>query len=187
MNKRIASIVVASTLGLGAAGSLSLSPALAAAAGSTVSHRASAIKDALKGLVSDGTLTQAQADKVTTTLDATLSTRKPTHKPQHQRGGHERGKRLAEVATILGVSVGDLHSALESGKSLAEVAAGKGISRATLIDKLVAAAEARIAAKVAGGQITQAQADERTSQLRDHLTTLVDRKGHFGHKAGTDV
>jgi len=182
MNKRIASIVVASTLGLGAVGSLTLSPALAAAAGSTVSHRASAIKDALKGLVSDGTLTQAQADKVATTLDAKL----PKHGPEDRRGPG-RGKHLAEVATVLGVSVGDLRSALESGKSLAEVAASKGISKATLIDKLVAAAEARIAEKVKSGEITQAQADEHKATLREHITKLVDRKGHPGRQARHDV
>ena len=78
MRKKIAVIAVAG--GIGLTGGLLIAPSVATAAdnGSTsVSGRLGALKDALKGLVTDGTLTQAQADKVATTLDEQLPKRGP--------------------------------------------------------------------------------------------------------------
>src|SRR6476661_7260373 len=77
MRKQMISIALVSGLGLGAA-SVAL-PGLASAADSTtttvaggLADRVTHIKDALKGLVSNGTITQAQADKVASTLASTL-------------------------------------------------------------------------------------------------------------------
>jgi len=172
MKKRVASLVLVSAMGVGGVTSLAITPALAAES-TAVSQRLTDIKNALKGLVSDGTITQAQADKVATTLDQALPKGRPGG--HGGRGGGMRG--LADAATVLGMSEADLRAALQGGASLAEIASGKGISKATLIDKLVAAAKTRIAADVKAGRITQAHADQHLADLKTRITELVDREG----------
>jgi len=164
MKKRVASIALVSALGVGA---VSLTPAFAATA-DQASQRVSHISNALKGLVSDGTLTQAQADKVATTLDKALPQRGPGGKGHHL---------LEDAAKVLGMTVQQLKTAMGSTKSLADVAATKGISRATLIEKLLAAMNDRLAAEVEAGRLTQEQADARKAEATERIGEAVDRKG----------
>lgn len=180
MNKRVVSIVLASAVGLGAASSLALVPAFAAADDKSASvSKPTPFKDALQGLVTDGTLTQAQADKVAAALKAARPDGRHGFGGKDSRGGreHRGGQPLAEAAKVLGVTVAELRTALGSGKSLADVASSKGISKATLISKLLAAAKAHLAAEVKEGDLTQAQADKRLALLKDRIADLVDRKG----------
>jgi hypothetical protein len=67
----------------------------------------------------------------------------------------------------------ELRTALESGNTLAQVAQSKGTSQATLVDRLVAAETARLAAVVTAGRLTQAQAEAMTAELRTRITELV--------------
>ena len=177
MRKQMISIALVSGLGLGVA-SVAW-PGIASAADSTtttvaggLADRVAGIKDALKGLVSNGTISQAQADKVASTLATTL--------PPMGRGGHGGpGGGLAPeaVAKALGITVDELRAGHEAGKTLAQLAAAKGISKADLISKLVAAAKAQLAADVTAGRLTQAQADARSSTLTARITEMVDRVG----------
>lgn len=175
---RAPAIVLAATVGLAGLGiGAIVGPVAASAAtsgGTTVSERLTAIKDALAGLVKDGTLTQTQADKVATTLDSTL--------PQRPFGGHgmRMGAALDEVASIIGISEDELRTQLQSGKTLAEVAKTKGISQSTLVNKLVSAAKSRIADAVKAGRLTQAQADQITKDLQSRITDMVTRTGPMG-------
>ena len=175
MRKQMISIALVSGLGLGAAAVAV--PGIASAADSTtttvaggVADRVAHIKDALKGLVSNGTITQAQADKVASTLASELPMGRGGHGP---RGG--LGPDV--VAKALGITVDELRAGHEAGKTLAQIAADKGISKADLISKLVAAAKAQLAADVKAGLLTQAQADERSSTLAARITEMVDRVG----------
>lgn len=172
MRRTFVTLALAGTVGL--SGAVLLTPGANAQSSSAVSGRLSAIADALKGLVSDGTLTQTQADKVAATLDSTLPHR--GHGPHGGRGGVGP----AEVAAVLGVTVDELRTQLQAGKTLAEVAASKGIAKPALIDKLVAAGEKALAAKVASGQLTQAEADARKAGLRAKITEKVDQVGGLG-------
>jgi hypothetical protein len=172
MKKRAASIVLVSAMGVGAVSSLALTPAFAATAQQATSNRLTEIKNALKGLVSDGTLTQAQADKVATTLDNALPKGGPGG-----RGGHGGHALIEDAASILGMTPEQIRTAMGTTKSLADVAATKGISKATLIDKLLAAMDTRLAADVKAGRITQAQADERKADAKAKVTEAVDRVG----------
>jgi hypothetical protein len=175
MRKQMISIALVSGLGLGAA-AVAL-PGIASAADSTtttvaggLADRVAGIKDALKGLVSNGTITQAQADKVASTLASNLPM---------GRGGHgPRGGLTPEaVAKVLGITVDELRAGHEAGKTLAQLAAAEGISKADLISKLVAAAKAQLAADVTAGRLTQAQADEKSATLTARITEMVDRVG----------
>src|SRR4051794_31090078 len=85
MRKRLTAVALAGTVGLGAVGAGAIAyPALAdsstkespqagseAAQKAAVDRRTAAIREALKGLVDDKTLTSAQADKVASKLGAT--------------------------------------------------------------------------------------------------------------------
>src|SRR4051794_31506649 len=143
--------------------------------------RLSAIKDALKGLVTDGTITQAQADKVATTLSQ-------ADVPFGGRGGHGRGGFITPEATaqVLGITVDQLRTAEQSGKTLAQIAADKGISKSDLISKLVAAAKTQLAADLKAGKITQAQHDAALTDLQARITERVDKLGGPGHHGPGD-
>ena len=151
--------------------------------------RLQAIKDALAGLVSGGTLTQAQADEVATTLDSSDALR------GGGRGGHGGGPggrlvSLDTAATTIGISTDDLRTALQAdGATLASVAADHDVTEQTLVDALVAAAKTHLAEEVTEGDLTQAQADERIAALPETVTAAVEREftgGRGGRGDGDD-
>ena len=118
MRQRVTSIVLASALGLGGVvAGVVLAPVAATAATSgtvAVGDRLDRIKDALAGLVSDGSITQEQADEVATTLDEALPQgRGGGHGPGAATGGGLRG--LDTAATTLGVTEDELRAALQGG------------------------------------------------------------------------
>lgn len=178
MKHRATSIVLTSALGLGGlATGIVLAPAMAVAATSettaadAVGDRVTRISEALAGLVSDGSITQAQADEVATVLAEQL----PRGGHRGPGGGH--GGHLDAAAEAIGTTVEELRTALEGGQSLAQVAESKGVSRDDLVAALVAEAEEHLAEHVANGDITQAQADERKADLAERVDELVDREG----------
>lgn len=85
-------------------------------------------------------------------------------------GGQSRGA----IAGALGITTQELDTQLRSGKTLAELAAGK---EQAVKDAMVAAEKTRLDQAVAGGKITQAQADQRLEQLRN-----ADLNSLFGHR-----
>ena len=141
--------------------------------------RLAAIKDALKGLVTDGTITQAQADKVATTLSTADM---PFGRPGGPGGPGPRGPLGPEAtAKVLGITVDELRTAHQSGKTLAQIASAEGISKADLVSKLVAAAKTQLAADLKAGKITQAQYDAIVADLQARITERVDKVGGPGH------
>lgn len=180
MRKQLVILALAGTVGV--AGGALLSPGAASAAtpsANPVSSRLTAIKDALKGLVTDKTLTQAQADEVATTLADRLPARGPGGLGGHGRPFGPRGARLSPEATAAaaGVTVEELRAGRRAGKSLAQIAAAKGVSKQTLVDRLVAAKKAELAADVKAGRLTQTQADALGKDLAARTTEQVDRTG----------
>jgi predicted DNA-binding protein (UPF0251 family) len=182
MRKKASTLVLATSLGLGGlATGVVLAPAMATAATSdttataAVGDRVAKIKDALKGLVTDGTLTQAQADRVATTLAEKLPARGPGGHGHGLGRGLGRGPGLEAAAAAIGITAEELRTQLRAGKTLAQVAEAEGVSKATLIDELVKAAEARLAEAVTSGRLTQAEADAKKADLRARITEQVDR------------
>ena len=136
--------------------------------------RVERIKQALAGLVADKTLTQAQADKVASTLAA--SGLPGRGGPGHLKGprGVGRGPALGAAAKALGMTETDLLAQLRSGKSLAAVAKAKGVDVQKVVDALVAEAKQRLANAVKSGRLTQAQADQRLKDLAARITAKVN-------------
>lgn len=165
----VAGVLGATTVALAGPALAADSPASAAAAATS---RVDRIKQALAGLVTDKTLTQAQADKVASALGAADLGR-------GQGGGHRGhgpGGRpgLAAAATTLKMTEAELRAELDHGKTLAQVAKEQSVSVDTLVAALVKAEKAHLAQAVADGRITQAQADKHLADLTERVTARVN-------------
>lgn len=201
MHKRTSGLILASLLVGGAAGAVAVTPAAATTSDNVVTSRLAGIKSALGGLVSDGTLTQSQADKVAGTLDSKLPKRGPggmdgmkgldgterldgmrgMHRMHGMRGmgGHMKGTGMAQtheaVAKALGLTTEKLNAALASGKSLADVAKDQKVSVDAVVKVMVTAHERQLADAVKQGTLTQAMADKMKSNLTQRITKHVNR------------
>ena len=135
------------------------------------------VSTVLAGLVTDSTLTQAQADKVAAALKAAgIAHGHPGAGGPRPHGAPAGGAAdLSAAATALGLSEADLRTALQSGKSLAQVAQTQNVDVDTLVEALVTAETARITADVTAGKLTQAQADKRLANLTARITERVNR------------
>ncbi len=144
-------------------------------------------KTELAAAVTAGRLTQAQADQIATSLKERFTGFVNGTAPLHQGGGWGHapggGGDFAAAAAYLGISQADLQTALQSGKTLAQVAnSTSGKSSSGLIDALVAAEKTELAAAVTAGRLTQAQADQIATSLKDRFTNMVNgvRPAHDG-------
>ncbi len=105
---------------------------------------------ALSSLVSDGTITQEQADKVADALKKNREGMKAEHEAQ-------RAEMKALITKTLGISETDLETARKEGKSLGEIAGDK---RDELVAAMVAFQTAKLDKAVADGKVTQVAAQE---------------------------
>lgn len=184
MRSKLATWALAGTLGLtGVAAAALVAPAASFAAtgdSTALDDRVASIKDALKGLVSDGSLTQQQADEVAGVL------------AEQRFGGHGRGGPggrldLAAATEALGITQEELRAAAQAGSTLGELAEQQGVGEDQLVDALVTAGRERLAAAVEDGRLTQAEADERGADLEARITERLDqpiRSGRHGHGGG---
>lgn len=125
----------------------------------------SRIAERLQALVDDGTITSDQAQAVAETLAEGF--RPGAHK------GH-RGRQLGAVAGFLGMDREDFRAALQEYDTLADIAAANGSSGDELVDFMVGQAEDRIAQAVEDGKLTQAEADEKLTEITDKITEMVN-------------
>ncbi|MGY1651053.1 hypothetical protein [Geodermatophilus sp. SYSU D01119] len=175
-------IVLATAAGALAVGGLGLAaPAMAAdderAETPSATSAEERIRDALTGLVDDGSITAEQADEVATTL---------SEAGVGGRGGPGSGAGLSVAAETLGLSEEELRTALEADDaSLASVAADQGVAVEDLTAALVQAAQERLDEAVADGRLTQEEAHERAADLESRTAELVESpdlgdRGGFG-------
>ena len=140
------------------------------------------IASVLSGLVTKGTITQAQADAVIAALEADRAA-KDADRPLAK----DRAAIDALVASTLGIDSATIKSRLKAGETLAAIAGSK---KAALIDALVAEESKRIDAAVTAGKLTADQATARKSGLVAHVIAEVESvrpmgdKGPKGSKGG---
>ena len=84
-------------------------------------------------------------------------------------GGLLAGNVLKTAASYLGISVAELQADLKGGKTLAQEAVAKGKTAAGLITALTNDAKENLAAAVAAGWLTQAQANA----VLDRVTAAI--------------
>ncbi|MFB9376075.1 hypothetical protein ACFFKU_00745 [Kineococcus gynurae] len=184
MSRKTIGVGVAGIVAASALGAAVIAPASAdAEAGTASTSRVERLKDALAGLVGDGTLTQAQADTVADTLASSDALR------GGPGGGH--GGRLLDLevaATTLNLTEDELRTALQAdGATLATVAAAQDVPQQTLVDALVDAATTRLDQAVTDGRLTRAEADERIADLPTRVGEAVTsplRGGRGDHGPG---
>ena len=140
--------------------------------------RNAGISRILGGLVSKGTLTQAQVDAITKALDEAKAAGKAAH--DAMRAAH-----IKVITDTLGISEADLTARMKAGETLATIA---GAKKDALITALVAFHTKQIDDAVAAGKMTADQATKLKANLKDRVTAGVERlKGPqdgFGHHKG---
>lgn len=113
-------------------------------------------------LLADGRITDAQAQRMRDRAAA------------HAERNAARTTAREALATTLGLSVDEMHTALRSGSSLAELGEAAGVDRQDLVDQLVTGAIARLDAAVAANKLTPAQADEKRDAIAEHAQAKID-------------
>ncbi len=201
MRKPLAAIgVTAAILGGGAAG-LALTLPGDASAGTSVQiatadpttdttvtgtsrpDRSARMTEVLKGLVDKGVITQAQADAIVAAFEAARPTDAGSGFPGRGLGAGF-GADLDAAATAIGIDRSALVEALRAGsKSIADIAGDHNVTAQTVIDAVVKAQTAKLAAAVSSGKITQAQSDERSKNLTQRVTDAVNAKVPTGGPA----
>ena len=129
------------------------------------------IRAELQNLVDDGTISAAQADAVAADLASSLPGRGPGGPGWHHRHPGFDGEVLAG---LLGIDVETLRSDLRDGKTVAEIAAEQGVEVQSVIDSLVAEAEAHLALSVESGRLTQEEADAKLAEVTERITDFVN-------------
>jgi len=104
----------------------------------------------------------------------------------HRGGGHHFGffGGLDAAAGYIGVTETELRTQLENGKSLAQVAKDHGKTADGLVAALVADAKQKLDTAVSAKRLTQAQADEMLTRLKQRIADLVNSTGGAGPRFG---
>lgn len=98
--------------------------------------------------------------------------------------GPGQGPGLDAAANYIGITETALQEALQGGKTLAQVATANGKSVDGLVDALVKDATEQIQQDVTAGNLTQSQATSILSDLKAHITEMVQNAGPMGGGPG---
>jgi polyhydroxyalkanoate synthesis regulator phasin len=192
--KKIAAIVITSvaltagTVGISSAASKTTRVSLtkvATARGTNVMGQghAAEVASVLAGLVTKGTITQAQSDAITAAL-AAAETAEHANDPQGAPKGPGLGDpaaTLSLIATTIGVDAATIQKRLAAGETLAAIA---GAKKDALIAALVADETKRIDAAVTAGKLTADQATKLKANLTAHVTDEVNSTRPAGPMGG---
>jgi len=141
-----------------------------------------ALKDQIEAAVTAGKLTRAQADAIEARIDAGQGL--GIGGMGGGFGGPGRmhrvlGPSLDAATTYLGLTEAQIRTELQSGKTLADIAKEtKGKTAEGLVEALVTAETAQLAAAVKDGHLTAAQEQQILANLKQRVTDMVN--GTFG-------
>lgn len=114
----------------------------------------------------------------------------PDEEPRRRRG-HGNSEVAAEA---LGITTDELREARGAGQSLADVAVAQGVSVDAVIQAITAEVQTHIAERVAEGELTQDEADERLAGLDERIIERVNeapveggRRGRSGLRNGQAI
>lgn len=156
---------------------------VAANLGVTVDQLEQAYKDAaLQGVdeaLAAGRITDEQAAKMRERIEngdaLAKEFRGHGHGPKHGRAKHALQSVVKSAATALGIEPGALKQEIRSGKSIADVAGERGVSLDSVKAQITSDAQAKLAERVAAGDITQQQADDALARLAARLDDALTR------------
>lgn len=128
--------------------------------------------------VAAGDLTQEEADEKLAGATERITTGVEEGFRQGPRGHRGPGRFLRgigeDVQDLLGLTGEEIREELADGSTLADIAESQGVSVSDLVDAMMADVEARIAEKVAEGDLTQDEADDKLAELEERLTEGVE-------------
>jgi hypothetical protein len=159
---------------------------LAGRLGVSVDTLKSDIADSQKALidkgVADGKITQEQADDLKARIDngdhVDLGRLLGDHKGPIRRVVSDI---IGEAAKVLGIDKSNVVDGLAAGTSLNDIANAHNMSTADFQAKLLAQVKTDLDAKVASGDITQAQADQAYQNFSDNIDKITSgTRGDFG-------
>jgi polyhydroxyalkanoate synthesis regulator phasin len=119
---------------------------------------------ALSGLVSNGTITQSQADAINKSLADARTANKVVMDKNH-------AAKLAVITSTLGITEEALKTRMKAGDSLATIA---GANKDALIAALVAFKNKEITDAQTAGKITADQATKMKTNLTTRVTEMVN-------------
>ena len=164
MNKKLVAAIAATAIVLNVS-------ATAVASADNGKGRA-AMSSLLSGLVSNGTITQSQADAITKAAQDARAAAK---------GVMDKNREAINsvITSTLGISLDSLKSRLKAGESLATIAGDK---KAALITAISAEINKQIDAAVTAGKLTAAQATAQKMKTTERVTNMVERIKLKGEK-----
>ena len=165
MNKKLVAAIAATAIALNVS-------ATAVASADNGKGRAG-ISSLLSGLVSNGTITQSQADAITKAAQDARAAAK---------GVMDKNREAIDsaITSTLEISLDSLKSRLKAGESLATIAGDK---KAALITAISAEINKQIDAAVTAGKLTAAQATAQKMKTTERVTNMVERIKSKGEKS----
>ena len=127
----------------------------------------------LSGLVSNGTITQSQADAIIKAAEGMRAASKSIRDAN-------RTALDSVITSTLGISLETLTSRLKAGETLSSIAGDK---KSALITALAAEINKQIDAALAAGKITANQATAQKGKSVERVTKMVNNVRGFGKKA----
>jgi len=131
------------------------------------------INSLLSTLVTNGTITQAQADAIAKAAQDLRGAAKAVKETN-------RASLDAVITSTLGISLDTVKSRMQSGDSLAQIAGNK---KDALITALSAEVNKQIDAAVAAGRVSAAQAAAQKAKTTERVTAMVNNLKYKGYKA----
>jgi hypothetical protein len=151
-------------------------------AGQMMDGREAALKGILAGLVTKGTITQAQSDAITAAVTAARVAHDADRDANASANSARRTAHEALIASTIGIDAATIKTRLAAGETLGAIA---GAKKSALITALVAEATKDIDAAVTAGKMTAAQATTLKSGLTARVTAQVDSvRGEMGPGKG---
>ena len=165
MNKKLVAAIAATAIVLNVS-------ATAVASADNGKGRA-AMSSLLSGLVSNGTITQSQADAITKAAQDARAAAK---------GVMDKNREAINtvITSTLGISLDTVKSRLKAGESLATIAGDK---KAALITAISAEINKQIDAAVTAGKLTATQATAQKMKTTERVTNMVERIKSKGEKS----
>ena len=125
-------------------------------------------EDRIAQLIEEGVITEEQADDLDAIRTAVQEAR-----------AEMRAEKQQAIADVLGITAEDLQAAKEEGQTLAEIA---GDNVDALVDYFVEQKTEKINEKVAAGDLTQEEADEKIAGLEERIEARIENGGGFGRR-----
>ena len=172
MKKRLIAAIVSTAVALTVSGTT-----FASADDQMGNKSGKGISNLLSTLVTNGTITQSQADAIAKTATDLRGAAKVSKQAN-------RASLDAVVTSTLGISLDAVKSRMKAGESLAQIA---GAKKDALIAALSTEVDKQIDAAVAAGKVTAAQAATQKAKTTERVTKMVNNvkyKGYKGFKGG---